>query len=183
MSVLSQWRNADQDQNQMNSEAQMMRNLMVICRSEMRLSSQVRIGSVIAKFTQTSIIKVNTNTCASIVKWILDMGAGEFVTEFLNWCSRNVNPIELTCSPSWFEDTCKAFKKEYVLIKLTLAKVQYCGEAVQSNVRPIPDVARMFSVPELAAVAKQDHHVFRIIGHECLGDASVAEARTLFVYS
>jgi hypothetical protein len=156
LTLLSKWRNADQDQNQMSSENEMIRQVTTICQAEMKVCTQVKIGAVISAYTADSIVKVNTNALASIVKWVLSMGAGIFVQEFLDWQVINVNPADLTCTPQWYEDLSLKFSKTFPLIKLAACKIQYSGDIVSTNVRPLPDVCRMLSVPELANAAKQD---------------------------
>ena len=106
--VVSRWLNSDQDQNQASGGAMLLRQLVDLCKKEMTLGRQVSIGSVIAKFAQTPTVKVPASVLGALTRWVLELGAGSYCTEFLDWYSEHVNPTVLSVSPNWFDELVKA---------------------------------------------------------------------------
>ena len=114
----------------------------------------MQLGAVISKYSVLSVVKVNPNNVGSWAKFVSAQGAGEYVTEFLDWLPRFVNSADLTCPPSWLEELVKNIPKEYVINKLAVTYIQYSGEGRTVNQRPAPDTAKFVSGPELVALSK-----------------------------
>ena len=130
-----------------------MSKVLSICIEEDKLSpGQVKVGNVIAKFTKNAIVKVNPNVVAAYAKWLLALGLKDYCQEYLDWYSRNVNPTELACSPTWYEEECKIITNKFPLTMLTTALLQLSGDGRVTNMRPTPDTARFISSPEMSAL-------------------------------
>ena len=152
--LVSDWHNSDQNQNAGNGDAFLHRMVLTIVNEELIKTPLVKISQIIARYTANAIVQVNTNAVASIGKMVLAQGAGQYVEEWLIWLSKSVNSTQLTCPPQWFEEMCKIFETKYVLVKLVTKKIHYSGEVKVINQRPIPDMTKFITVPEMTAVAK-----------------------------
>ena len=152
---LSDSQNADQNQNAGNGDGQNIRKVLAIYNTLQKQSGpHVPVGIVISKYAAQSIVKVNPNNVGAWDKYVSGQGAGEYVTEFLDWLPRYVNSADLSCPPSWLEELIKDIPKEYVITKLAITYIQYSGDGKTVNQRPVPDTAKFVSGPELIALGK-----------------------------
>ena len=154
---LSEWRNADQNQNQCNSEAQLIRTLQSLVEDELAKSdagTQVKLSTIISKATNKSIVKLKPDTVGGLTRWILSLGARDYVTEFLDFHAAEVDPTQLTVPWGFFDEVAKALGKEFVLSKLAITVAQYTSEGAQAQTRPQPDTCRLTSHSELHALGR-----------------------------
>ena len=85
-----------------------MRSLTDICRKELETTTVVKVSNLIAKFNSQSCVKIPSAVIGSMAKWILELGAGSYVEEFLNFHAQHVNPSTLAVAPTFFEEVAKA---------------------------------------------------------------------------
>ena len=107
--LVSRWLNSDQDQNQASGTAMVMRSLTDLIRLEKKQCAQVRISTVIAKFSTQSCLKIPSNTLGYLTRWIIELGAEGYVDELLDFHSECVNPNTMMVAPLWFEDLTKVY--------------------------------------------------------------------------
>ncbi len=99
-------------------------------------------------------MKVNANSIASLVKFILALAQGGYVDEWLEFHAESVNPKELTVTPAWFEECIKNIGSQFPLFSVNATQIAYDRENVLPQLRPLADQCRFISVPELVAVGK-----------------------------
>ena len=116
----------------------------------------MKISAVVSKVASTSLLKINVNAVAAHAKYILSQGVDGYVDEFLDYLMREVNPKELSCSPSWFGELVSIVDKRYPILRLNISQIQYNRESVLHQLRPLPDICRFVSVPDLNALANAE---------------------------
>ena len=99
---------------------------------------------------QSSPIKLQSTQVVSLVKFVADVGAGEFIDELCHYHSSCINPNELSVCHSLFEEVVKHIPKRFVLTRIGLIKVAYNGDLVQARMRPQPDISKVIVVNDLA---------------------------------
>ena len=134
--LVSEWLNSDQNQNAGNSEAQLMKTIQTCVQGMLKTAPHVKLNAVVANVVQSSVVKLSTNTVGGLTRWVLDHGVDQYVDEFLTFHCNSVSPVELACSPSWFDEVAKSIPKKYPLVKLGLAINQYNPEAAEQKLRP-----------------------------------------------
>ncbi len=156
--LLSEWRNSDQNQNQCNSEMQLIKSIQRICTKELSLlphaSGQIKVAAIVQKVASTSCIRIPHNTIGNLSKFVLEMGISGYIDELASFHANCVNPSELSCSPSWYNDLTANIPKKYVLTRLNLAISQYNPECVTERMRPMPDNCKFISSAELATLGQ-----------------------------
>ena len=136
---ISNWKNADNNQSAATSVEERIRTAHNLIVAEMKLNQKakmVRVANIVAKMISTSLVKIRPDHTGDIVRIVLDLGAGEYVTFFLLWHAMNGNPKDLAVSTSWFKDLCDKIKKEFPHVELGLMFVHYSGEQILEQVRP-----------------------------------------------
>jgi hypothetical protein len=189
-SFIASWLNSDQNENQGNNEAELMKVCQQTVRTLLQTTPQLKMSIVVAKIVQESVVKLNPNAVGSLVRWVMEAGVDTYVDSLLAYHSNFVNPTDLSCSPNWFEEVCKAVPKENVLFRLNLAIIQYNPEVVDLKLRPQPDACRFISLPDLAALKKKQEVVQecekfmatnrRLLEKELLSRTSKAAAENYF---
>ena len=77
--------------------------------AEMKASgAQLKISTIIAKYSQSSAVKVPANILGALIRWVMELGAGSYCDEFLDYHSEHVNPTTLAVTPNWLEELTKA---------------------------------------------------------------------------
>jgi hypothetical protein len=152
--LLSEWRNSDQNQSQFNSEMQLIRSIQRVCNFELQLNSQVKLATIVAKITCNSLVKLQPNTVGALSKFVMEMGSGEYIDQLANWHANNVNPQEISCSTKFYEDVTTSVHKRFVLVRLGICIAQYNNDCVTERTRPLPDSCKFISGAELASIAK-----------------------------
>ena len=142
LSNLSEVRNADQNQNVLNTEIHLIIQAQRFCIAEEKLAGarQFKIGSIVYKITSNSVVKLNANAVGIVVKLVIQLGIDEFVNELLLFLSRCVNACVLSCSTSWMEEMMGAIPKEMHIMRNAALYLQYDGSVVHERPRPMPDI-------------------------------------------
>lgn len=140
------WKNSDQNQNQVVSEAEHFRNAQQYSIAELKLNNAckggaescmtLKIGPIVSKMMNQSLVKLRPDHLGDCVKLVIHLGLTKYVDELLYMFSMNVNPTELCVSIGWFKDLMDKFPKMFVLLILGLIYVQYSGEIKDRMVRP-----------------------------------------------
>lgn len=71
------------------------------------------------------------------------------------WYASNVNPKEITVSPRWLSDVSKSLPANTPIVRMATVMVQYRGDQRLVQNRPMPDVSRVVTTPELNNVASK----------------------------
>ena len=123
--ILSEWRNSDNNTNQVTHEIQILRSIQRYCRAEAKTSTSVKVATIIAKVSAASIVKLNPNVVGILVKFCVELGVEQYVDEICEFHSSHVNPNEMACPHGLMEEICKSIKKENVLVRVNLVLVNY----------------------------------------------------------
>ena len=154
--LLSEWRNAEQNIAQFNSEIQLLKSIQKICITETKINEQVKLSTIIQKVATTSLTKLQPSTVGVLSKLCMELGSGTYVDQITRWHAVSVNPQNLACSIQFFDDLITTIPKQYVLCRVATIITQYNKHHVQEKRRPIPDSCKFISSSELSSVAKAD---------------------------
>lgn len=153
--LISDWYNADQDQNNSSTEASLINSIKLVCKELTGPDNKhVKISSVVQKVAEASLVKVKPGSVASFTKWCLDLGGGDLVDEWLTFHSVDVDSTSIASSPNFFEAVSKILGVKSPLLKLNISEVVYDPSVVDSKTRPIPDAAQFVTVKDLEALGK-----------------------------
>lgn len=152
---LADWLNDDQNENCGTSDGQHLRMVDSICIELSEQCKHVKVSQVIAKFSQRTVLKVNSNTVGAYAKICMEFGMkGGYIEELLQYLARFVNGTDLTCPPAWLDELLKAIDADFTLVRLITIFLQYSGLGRQVMQRPAPDNARFILVPEMGGLGK-----------------------------
>ena len=162
--IISEWRNSDQNQNQANNESTLIKNCENAIIDESRLNPSAKalpVVTIIQRADRDSIVKLKPTGIGSCAKFVSALGAPttSYTEEFLQFHSTFVNPRELACSPSFFEDCARALGKTRQILMLSVARAQYDQTMCLQQVRPQPDTCRLISCNDLNALAKREQEL------------------------
>lgn len=152
--LISDWYNSDQDQNNSSSEASLIRTIQLVVQELQKSSKIIKTAQVIQKVTERSIVKVNPSTIGYFAKFVIDLGGADMVDEWLTHFAVAVNPCELACPPSFFNELAAAFGVSSPLTKVNIAQVVYDGSVVERKPRPIPDTCKFITGREVELLCK-----------------------------
>ena len=171
---LAEWENSDQNQNNVNSEAQLIKAIQSICIKEMKINVHVKLAGIVQKVCGESIIKLRPDVVGEFARFVMDMGVEQYIDEYCTWHSLNVNPKTLTTSATWFGELTKAMGRENALLKLSIIFI-HCSdtECVLQQNRPHPDIARLVGVPDLNTLARDKNKMAEI-------EKFLRDTRTMF---
>ena len=155
---LSDYLNADQNQNAADSEMQLVadvsRTVQEIMKAKKGDDKHVKVGEVITKVTSNNLVRLRPDHVGDVAHLCIGFGDGPFISEIVWRHSQRVNPKDLTVSTKWMGDMSRAFPKDVSLLKLAVMMVQYDGDEVVPQTRPLPDVSRAIGIPEMTSLAK-----------------------------
>ena len=114
----------------------------------------MKVGQVAAKITSQSAIKLNVTLVAALIKYACDLGLGDLVDELVADHCREVNPNDTTVPHSLFDELAKSIPKKYVLCKKVIALEAYSREKLEEKVRPLPDIGKFITMPEVMVLGK-----------------------------
>ena len=75
------------------------------------MSKTLVFSNVLAKTMAHLQIKTPNRTLLSLAKYVVDLGAGQFVDEYCDFHSAEINPAELTLTHTLFEEVQKSLGK------------------------------------------------------------------------
>ena len=151
--LVSEWLNADQQQNNSNSEASLIRVINNAIQDAKLLKQSLKIGQIVAKIQENWVLKVSGTNVAQLAKFVLDLEHSWRVEEYLNFHSLCVEPTELAAPPSLFEEISK-LPENKPLLKINVAQVAYEPSCRIENIRPTPDRCNFITTKHLAALGK-----------------------------
>jgi hypothetical protein len=120
-----------------------------------RLRRKVTAATITRKFLQTSAVKLQVNTVASLAKFVIEMGDGSYLDELAEHHSATVNPCKMAVSHATFEAIVSNIPGEFILCRLALACSAYSADKMECRMPPMPDLCRLWSLGDLQALAKQ----------------------------
>ena len=163
---LSEWRNADQDENQGSSEASFVQVVQEVYAKEEKISLHVPLSAVVSKVISSSLVRYKATDISNAAKFIADFGGprSEYLREWHEMHSFTVNPKELTVSLSWMADLHSSIPKECPILKLAICWFQWSGESVCAQTRPLPDISRCVTCAELNALSQDKPKCTQING-------------------
>jgi hypothetical protein len=135
---ISEWRNSDNNCNQVKHEIEHIKGLQRVAMREIELAGSggvISLTNVLAKFTAQAQMKVAQTAMLDLARFVVDLRAGTYIDELCNFHSQNVNPNELTVPPSLFATTTKTIKRECPRLKVAIMIEAYTTEEVVSKVR------------------------------------------------
>ena len=86
-----------------------MKDLQTIIKEHKKKSPHLSPNAIISQFQKDAIVTVLASTLRHYVNFISDLGAEEYVDEYLDEYGKRVNPVELTVSPAWYGSCNEAF--------------------------------------------------------------------------
>ena len=152
--AISEWRNVEQNQNQRLTITAVISHALKVCREKFKNGAQQSLATLVNECQSGMPIQVQTSMAAAACRWVSDMGAGEYVDEFVDHWAAEVNPNELTVSHGFFQTVSVAIPKEFLLWKLGLTCSAFSKEKVYERGRPDPDEARLYTLPDIEAAGK-----------------------------
>jgi hypothetical protein len=151
---LSEYMNADQNQNQFNSEVHLIKQVYDHAVPLMQNSAMVPLSKVIASVSASAVAKLRADTIGDIAQYVMGFGNGPYIEELVVWHAGAVNPKELSVSPKWFGDMAKALGKANPLVKFATTLVHYSGDQRIEGNRPTPDTSRTIAMTDVNGLAK-----------------------------
>ena len=106
--LLSEWRNADQDQNLGTREGALINTIDTVIRKQPSPET-VKLGQLVVLTSQDIIAKVKPDQISALAKVVLGWYGGNYLREFLDFLSARVNQAALTCSWFWLEHLVTTF--------------------------------------------------------------------------
>ena len=164
--LVSEYFNADQNQNKPQDVPHLIRGLVQLFRAEMTSVSApgsstvpsnhtvVRLSALTSKMQAQSMVKISPVILGQLGKFVSEMGAGALVDEMLDWLAINVNSGELQVSPNFFHQVSADINRNAKLVKKNIIELAHNEENKQVNCRPLPDFARFISLPTLQSLGK-----------------------------
>lgn len=131
-----EYKNIEQNKNQINTEIQHLRSAQRILKAELRISGQIKLSSVVAKITSDSIVKLRPDHVGDFVKLVYELGPEQYSDELFFYHSIMVNASELCISADWVKNLVTALKGRDALI-LATTLLHYSGDSVNPQVRPM----------------------------------------------
>ena len=122
----------------------------------------VHVSQILAKLASTSLTKLKPATVTGFARFVVDLGQGVLVTEWLNHHSIEVDPTELAASPHTFEAICKHLPKSAVLLKKNIGEVLYDKSCVERRARPIPDTCAFITAKDIEVLGKDTAKVVKV---------------------
>jgi len=96
---ISEWRNSDNNNNQVKHEVEHLRGLQRISRAEMDAAGAagvVSLSQVLAKFSAQSQLKIAQQATLDLARCVIDFGSGHYVDRICTFHSQHINPNELS---------------------------------------------------------------------------------------
>jgi hypothetical protein len=117
----------------------------------------VEISSIISQVTANSLLKIRPDVIGDCAKFTLDLGPNTgYLDEIVSFHSSFVNPTESSVNVFWFSELGKSLGKAFPLTKVAAVCVQYSGPTKLQQMRPLPDICRNITSPELVAMSKDE---------------------------
>ncbi len=154
LTFLSEYLNSDQDQNQCTSEVSSLSAVNKALLEELKVTPHPKVGKIVQTVSALSMIKLKADSIGDLAHYCANLANTPYVTEIINWHSRNVNPKEISISPRWLGDIAKTLGKSCPIVLKTMPLIQWRGELKLEQVRPLPDIARTIGMPEVNAQMK-----------------------------
>jgi hypothetical protein len=152
---LSDWANADQNQNQGNSEMQLLVTVNSYVKEDLKVSAHVKVSSIISKVATNSLVKLRADIIGDATKFVSNLGPNSnYLSEIVAHHAASVNPTDLQCSMHWYAEVDKQIPKACPITKVNLAIIQYSRVSVIEQMRPLPDQCRSVSIPDVVSLAK-----------------------------
>ena len=153
---ISEWRNSDNNNNQVKHEIEHIRGLQRVARKEFEVAGSagiVSLANVVAKFTAQAQLKMVQTTTLDLARFVVDFRAVVHIDNICTHHSQHVNPNELTVPPALFSEITKQIKKSASKLKEALIIEAYTPEGAIKKARPLPDVADFIKTSDVKALS------------------------------
>ena len=141
---ISEWKNMDQNTNQVIHEMMRVRALEEICLKEASVAHSVSVTTVASKLNLTSAIKCSNSVLCSLARWVLAMGAGSpQIDRVANHHALKVNPNTLTLPHGVYDAIGQHLAVKWKDIAAGATMAGYGGDDVQPQLRPRPDIGKV----------------------------------------
>ena len=152
--VISEWKNQDQNANQVRHEIQLIRSIQTVCHREASVASVASVASIAGAVNLSSTVKVSSGALCSMVKFVMALGADNpSVDRVCTYHANRVNPNERIIPHTLFDQVGTDLCKEYKHLAAAVIIAGYSPECVIQNVRPRPDHCRLFVASEVKSAA------------------------------
>ena len=145
----SAWMNSANNSSQVTHEIEHIRCLQRVCKKELETARTVALAGLVAKTMDKFKMKSPSSALLHLARWVTSQGPDAYVDALCEFHSSEVNPNELTISPTIFGETANLLPKGATDVKLDIITLAYCNEQKMLKVRPQPDVADFIKAPSL----------------------------------
>jgi len=158
--IVSDWFNSDQDQNSASSEVSMIRTLQLKAMEMSQTMTSVKLPSLAQAVSEASLVKLRPNTVAALARWVLDyMDAPEYIDDWVDYISEEVDTGEISASPMFFESISKTLGVANRDLKLNICQILYDPSVVDRRQRPQPDGCQFVTPKDVEVLAKDSAKV------------------------
>ncbi|MEC8930567.1 MAG: hypothetical protein VYB08_04070, partial [Candidatus Latescibacterota bacterium] len=116
--LASTWFNSTNNSAQVTHEIEHIRGLQRVCKKEAQTHEVLVLSTVVSKAMFELKLQSQSMILIHLARWVTMQGIGEFVDMLCNFHSGEVNPNELTVSPSLFGAVAQELPKSAVNFKL-----------------------------------------------------------------
>jgi len=135
---ISEWRNTDNNCNQVKHEIEHIKGLQRVAKKEIELAGKacvLSLTTVLAKFTTQAQLRLVQQSMLDLTRFVVDMRAGEEVDEICNFHSQHVNPNDLSVPSYLFGEATRNIKRTCPKVKTAIIIEAYDSDHVVQKVR------------------------------------------------
>ena len=163
MIFLSEYLNSDQNENQTTSEISTLSQVNSFVEQELEKTPHPQVAKIVALVSQHSLLKLKADNIADFAHFSTNLNPSSgLLKELVSWHSRHINPKEICIVPRWLGEIAKILGKEFYLVLFGCTLIQYRADQKQEQTRPLPDISRAISAPELNGLMKDTTNIGKV---------------------
>ena len=154
--IISEWKNQDQNTNQVRHEIQLIRSIQAVCFKEASVAHEASVSSIASKVNLSSPVKAGPNALCAMTRWLMKIGAAHKAVERVcGHHSLTVNPNKRTVTPAVFESVGQHLGEKWKEVSAAVTMLAYEGDETQAQVPPRPDISKTVTATEVKSLAEK----------------------------
>ena len=108
---------------------------------------------VVAKVIKNSAVKLKPAYVATLVRWVVMLGNGEYVDEVNAWHSSNVDPCRLAVTQTFYQATVEALPPKVPVFAVTIYELAHNEAGKIEKQFPLPDQCNWLTAADMRTLA------------------------------
>ena len=152
--MLSEWKNQDQNSNQVRHEIELIRSIQTVCLKEATVAQRASITTIANAVNLASPVKMSNSTMHSLVKFVMSVGADHAtIDRVCHHHAMTVNPNERVLLHTFYDAVGQELASTWKHLSAAVVMAAYSPDSVKHNVRPSPDHCSLFSPGDVKTLA------------------------------